>query len=167
MDVVGVPVVRGAYGDDAAQLGRLEGRDLEPVETAPGLADDRHLTVGPVLLLDPVEDFEGVGELGGVVLVEHDAAGVSAAAAVDAYGRVSGCRELGVERHVAGSGAVVLAVRDVLQNGRYRSLCVRGQPHPGSEPGAVVEWNPHVALDAYGVSCGDVRGTGGAHGPGR
>ena len=48
------PVVGGVEGDDRLQSGRPHRRQLEPVEAAPGLAEDADAAVAPGLAGQPV-----------------------------------------------------------------------------------------------------------------
>ena len=83
------------------------------------------------------------------VLVVAAALRVAAAAHVDADAGVAVPGEVGVARGVARGRRVVLAVRDVLEDGRHRArLGVLGQPDPRREPHAVAHRDPGVADDA-------------------
>ena len=90
------------------------------------------------------------------------------AAHVDADGGVAVSGEPGVQDGVAGRRAVVLAVRDVLEDRRHRiGLGVLGQPDARGEPGAVGKRDPRcrrtrTVWDTKGTP--DVRGRNGSAG---
>ncbi len=143
--VVGVAVVGRAERDDRLQGRRVEGRDLERVEAAPGDPHHPDRTRAPGLGGDPGDDLERVVLLLPGVLVEQDAVAIARAAQVDPHRRIAAPGEVAVDRLVAGAHEVALAVGDVLENRRHRRrLGVLRQPDPGRDPAAVGHRNPDV-----------------------
>ncbi len=143
--VVGVAVVGRAERDDRLQRRRLQGRDLERVEAAPGDAHHADGARAPVLLGDPGDDLERVVLLLLGVLVEQDAVGIAGAPQIDPDRGIAGLGEIAMDRLVPRPHEVPLAVRDVLQDRRHRRrLGILGQPDPGRDPAAVRHRDPDV-----------------------
>ena len=134
VDVVEITVVGRADAHDGAELGRAMGGDLQAVEAAPGDADHPHLARAEVLRGKPLDDLDAVGLLEGEVLVLQDAVGVARTAQVDPRRNVAVAGEVGVHRLVVHRGVVVLAVRDVLEDGRYRVGLARPRGSRASPP---------------------------------
>ena len=122
VDVVGIAIVGRTEGDDRLELGRAARGDLQAVEAAPGDADHACGAGTPGLGGDPGEHLEGI-----ILLLT-------------AGTRRTGCRRSRRCRacrrgrwrsrdrrssggaRIAARGPVVLAVRDVFEDGRHRVL---------------------------------------------
>jgi hypothetical protein len=145
VDVVGVAVVGRAERHDRAERRRPERGDLKRVEAAPRDAGHPDRARAPGLRGQPGDHLERVLLLLRGVLVVEDPVRLAAAADVDAHRRVAVAREVGLADRVAGGRAVVLAVGQVLEDGRDRvALGVLGQPDPRGEPGPAGELDPGV-----------------------
>ncbi len=121
VDVVGIAVVGRAERDDGLQRGRAKGRDLQPVEPAPGDADHAHLPVTPGLIGDPGDGVAAVLQLLRQVFVLHQPLGVPCPAQVQPHHRIAVPGQIGLHRGVAQHRVIVLAVGDVFEdrgNGR-------------------------------------------------
>ena len=132
---------------------RPAGRDLEPVEAAPRDADHPDAPVHHGCCSSHASTSSRVVLLLRQVLVQQDALGVAAAAQVDAHAGVAVPRQVAVTRVVGRERRFVLAVRDVLEDGRDRlRLGSLGQPEARRQAHAVAHRHPHVAHDADRLS---------------
>ena len=145
MDVVGVAVVSRAERHDRLQCGRSERGDLERVEAAPRDAPHAHGARAPGLLREPRDHLERVLVLLLRVLVEQDPVGLAGPPHVHPHGRVAVAGDVRLPLSVAYGRAVVLAVREVLEDRRHGIvLGVLGKPDPRREPAAVRKRDPGV-----------------------
>ena len=147
VDIVGIPIVGGAQGDDRLQRFRPECCDLQSVEAAPGDADHADVAGTPVLCRDPVDDLERVPLFLRRILVEHDAVTFTIAAHVDTQAGITMAGKVGVGELITNRRAVALAVRQILEDGRHRGYSgIVRQPHTGGQPAAVREFDPDVLV---------------------
>ena len=123
---------------------------MQAIEPTPRLPDHTGFAARPGLRSDPVEDLKPVIEFGFGVFVRHYACRISAAAHINADAGVAGASELGMNRLIASSGHVVLAVRDVFQDGWHLAVFeVVLQPDPGGEFDSVCQGDARVLNDVH------------------
>jgi hypothetical protein len=137
-------------GDDGLQAGRAACRNLQAVEAAPGDPEHPGPAVAPRLTGEPGEHGDAVVLLLLEILVEEDALRVAAAAQVDADAGIAVAGEIRVPRRVADRSAVVLPVRDVLEQGRHRlGLRRLREPDLRRQAGPVGDGDPVVLDDLH------------------
>src|SRR5699024_7127871 len=96
------------------------------------------------------QHLQSIVELCRRVLVGHDTGRVAAAAQVDTNAGIAGAGKLGVDRVVATSGHIVLAVGNVLENSGNSIITeVFGQSDAGGEFDPIVQWDAGVFDDAH------------------
>jgi hypothetical protein len=143
--IVGVAIVGRAQRHDGLERRRLQGRDLQGVEAAPGDAEHADRAAAPWLAGEPGNHLQRIVELGLAVFVDKHALGFAAAADVDAYRGVAVAREVRMGERVALTRAVTLAVGQILQQRGHRiRLGVLGQPDAGGESRAVLQRDRRV-----------------------
>jgi hypothetical protein len=131
--------------DDRLELGWAPRGDLEPVEAAPRVPDHPHSPRAPRLRLEPREHLQSVVVLLRQVLAAQQPVGVPRPAQVDTDRGVAMSREVRVPHRVIGGGAVVLAVRQVLEHrGHGRARRIERTPDACRETRSVGERDPLV-----------------------
>ena len=145
MDVILVAVIGGTDGDDGLECRRLPRRHLQRVEAAPGNAEHAELSRAPRLPGDPGDDFKRVVLLLFGIFIEHYAIAVARASHINADRCVAVTREVRMRQGIAHMRAVALAIRQVLEEGRYRVLLrIPRNPHAGGEFHAVRHRDPEI-----------------------
>ena len=143
--VVGVAIVGRAQRHDGLERRRLQGRDLQGVEAAPGDAEHADRAAAPRLAGEPGDHLQRIVELGLAVFVDKHALGFAAAADVDTHRGVAVAREVRMGQRIALMRAVALAVGQILQQRGHRvGVGVLGQPDAGGEPRAVLQRDRRV-----------------------
>jgi hypothetical protein len=139
MHVIGITIVRTAERDDAFSAGGWRAATCKRVETAPGNAGHSDRACRPCLAGKPGDDLLGIVEFLLGIFVGEDAFGIARATNIHAAAGKAMARHIGVHLHVAKHGAVAAAIRNELENRRYRLfLGVFRQPDRGGQPHAVL-----------------------------
>jgi len=158
----GVAVDGRAEADHRLQRRRLLGRHLQAIEAAPGNAHHADIAVAPGLRSRPGDDVAGILQFLLGIFVVHQPFGIAIAPHVDADRGVAVPGEIGMGELVAKNGAVALAVGQVFEDGRYRTIsCVLGHPDARRQPATVRHDDAHIGkFDDFSGERGD-----GFHGP--
>ena len=150
VDVVGVPIVGRAERYHGLELGRAQSGHLQRAEAAPGDPDHSAGTGAPGLFAEPAQHVHRVLLLLGRVFVLQQPVRLAAAANVHAHPRIAVTGDVGEARGVTRSGAIALAVGDVVHDGRHRAvLGVLGKPDACAHPAPVGKRDPDVLERPY------------------
>ena len=143
MDIVGIAVVGRAHGDDRLEGRRMQGRDLQAVEAAPGNPGHADMTGTPGLGSQPGDHGGAVIELLLEIFTLEQALGIAGAANIDPHAGIALAGHILVHGGVADAGKVAPPVRQMLKDRRHRvGLGVLGQPDARRQPAAVGHFDP-------------------------
>ena len=139
MDIVGITVIGRTERDDGLQRRWPAGRDLKPVEAAPGNANHPDGTRTPGLSRQPVDDRQAVILFLKQIFPLAYPVAVAGPAHVDAHPGIAMAGEVRMGQVVAGDRAVALAIGQIFQDRRH-GIGVRvtpGSQMRARQPGAI------------------------------
>jgi len=132
VDVIVIAIDGCANSDDRFKCRRIHSGNLQRVKPAPGDTHHADVAVAPVLLCDPGNDFDAIGQFSGRIFVIKIATRFTSARYIYSDSSVTIAGKYGVGGFIAQSSTVALAIRQVLKDGRGAvAQGSFGQPRPG------------------------------------